>query len=154
MVYAKTPFGGPEHVLHYLARYTHRVAISNHRLIALRRQGHLPLEGLRPRQQEAQDDAHRRRVHPAVPVARAAPGFRAHPLLWLPGQPATAERSWLNANSSWLALPETRSRPSPAQPTSNLAVSICGGTMVVIERLTAQQVADRTTEPPGYVDTS
>src|SRR5581483_9321242 len=28
-------FGGPEHVLHDLARYTHRVTISNHRLIAL-----------------------------------------------------------------------------------------------------------------------
>lgn len=33
IVYAKRPFGGPGHVLHYLARYTHRVAISNHRLI-------------------------------------------------------------------------------------------------------------------------
>ncbi len=33
VVYAKRPFGGPEHVLHYLARYTHRVAISNHRLL-------------------------------------------------------------------------------------------------------------------------
>ena len=33
VVYAKPPFGGPEHVLHYLARYTHRVAISNHRLV-------------------------------------------------------------------------------------------------------------------------
>jgi hypothetical protein len=33
IVYAKPPFGGPEHVLHYLARYTHRVAISNHRLL-------------------------------------------------------------------------------------------------------------------------
>jgi hypothetical protein len=32
VVYAKPPFGGPEHVLHYLAQYTHRVAISNHRL--------------------------------------------------------------------------------------------------------------------------
>jgi Putative transposase len=32
VVYAKPPFGGPEHVFHYLARYTHRVAISNHRL--------------------------------------------------------------------------------------------------------------------------
>src|SRR5215467_7096120 len=29
VVYAKPPFGGPEHVLQYLARYTHRVAISN-----------------------------------------------------------------------------------------------------------------------------
>jgi hypothetical protein len=35
IVYAKPPFGGPEHVLHYLARYTHRVAISNHRLLAI-----------------------------------------------------------------------------------------------------------------------
>src|SRR5882724_1413885 len=35
VVYAKRPFGGPEAVLAYLARYTHRVAISNSRLIAL-----------------------------------------------------------------------------------------------------------------------
>jgi hypothetical protein len=35
VVYAKAPFGGPEHVLQYLARYTHRVAISNHRLLAV-----------------------------------------------------------------------------------------------------------------------
>ena len=34
VVYAKPPFGGAEHVLNYLARYTHRVAISNHRLVA------------------------------------------------------------------------------------------------------------------------
>ncbi len=34
-VYAKPPFGGPEQVLAYLGRYTHRVAISNHRLLAL-----------------------------------------------------------------------------------------------------------------------
>lgn len=32
--YAKPPFGGPEQVLSYLAAYTHRVAISNHRLVA------------------------------------------------------------------------------------------------------------------------
>ena len=35
MVYAKLPFGGPEHVLAYLGRYTHRVAIANSRLIKL-----------------------------------------------------------------------------------------------------------------------
>ena len=32
-VHAKRPFAGPEQVLAYLARYTHRVAISNNRLI-------------------------------------------------------------------------------------------------------------------------
>jgi hypothetical protein len=35
-VYAKPPFGGPEQVLAYLGRYTHRVAISNHRLLSLK----------------------------------------------------------------------------------------------------------------------
>lgn len=34
VVYAKPPFGGPEAVLTYLSRYTHRVAISNHRLVS------------------------------------------------------------------------------------------------------------------------
>jgi hypothetical protein len=35
VVYAKEPIQDPQHVLQYLARYTHRVAISNHRLVAL-----------------------------------------------------------------------------------------------------------------------
>jgi len=35
VVYAKPPFGGPAQVLKYLARYTHRVAISNARLVDL-----------------------------------------------------------------------------------------------------------------------
>lgn len=36
VVYAKPPFAGPETVLDYLARYTHRVAISNHRLLTMK----------------------------------------------------------------------------------------------------------------------
>jgi hypothetical protein len=35
VVYAKPPFGGPEQVLRYLARYTHRVAISNSRILSV-----------------------------------------------------------------------------------------------------------------------
>jgi hypothetical protein len=35
VVYAKRPFGGPAQVLKYLARYTHRVAISNRRLLSM-----------------------------------------------------------------------------------------------------------------------
>ena len=35
VVYAKPPFGGPQRALEYLGRYTHRVAISNHRLLSL-----------------------------------------------------------------------------------------------------------------------
>ena len=40
VVYAKEPLQNPQHVLQYLARYTHRVAISNHRLLSLE-DGHL-----------------------------------------------------------------------------------------------------------------
>jgi hypothetical protein len=39
VVYSKRPFGGPEEVLRYLARYTHRVAISNRRLVACDEKG-------------------------------------------------------------------------------------------------------------------
>ena len=35
VVYAKEPFAGPKQVLRYLSRYTHRIAISNHRLVAI-----------------------------------------------------------------------------------------------------------------------
>jgi hypothetical protein len=40
VVYAKPPFGGPRQVLKYRARYTHRVAIANQRLVALQ-DGHV-----------------------------------------------------------------------------------------------------------------
>jgi putative transposase len=43
VVYAKAPFGGPQHVLEYLGRYTHRVAISNRRLLALE-DGHVSFQ--------------------------------------------------------------------------------------------------------------
>ncbi len=47
VVYAKKPFAGPKQVLAYLARYTHRVAIANSRLLDLDADPrHLPLEGL------------------------------------------------------------------------------------------------------------
>jgi Putative transposase/Transposase zinc-binding domain len=39
VVYAKAPFGGPAHLVEYLGRYTHRVGISNHRLLSLTPQG-------------------------------------------------------------------------------------------------------------------
>src|SRR5271167_5098426 len=45
VVYAKRPFAGPQAVLAYLARYTHRVAISNSRLVSLDD----PESDLRPR---------------------------------------------------------------------------------------------------------
>ena len=35
MVYCKPPFNGPENVLGYLGRYTHRIAITNHRIVGM-----------------------------------------------------------------------------------------------------------------------
>jgi hypothetical protein len=47
VVYAKPPFGGPQQIIDYLGRYTHRIAISNHRILkCCRRQSHLHLERL------------------------------------------------------------------------------------------------------------
>ena len=38
VIYAKAPFGGPQSVIEYLGRYTHKVAISNHRMVAVNEQ--------------------------------------------------------------------------------------------------------------------
>ena len=35
VVYAKAPFGRPEHIVEYLSRYTHKIASSNHRILAI-----------------------------------------------------------------------------------------------------------------------
>ena len=85
MVYAKPPFAGPEAVLAYLSRYTHRVAISNRRLISLDE------DGVTFRYKDyRRDGAERyrtmtldhRRVHPALPAARPAEGLSPHSALW------------------------------------------------------------------------
>ena len=57
-VYAKRPFGGPQQVLEYLGRYTHRVAIANSRLLDCENgRSPLSLEGLSGGQQVEGDDA-------------------------------------------------------------------------------------------------
>jgi Putative transposase len=54
VVYAKPPFAGPEQVLHYVGRYTHRVAISNNRLLDME-DGHV-----RFRWKDYADDNHQK----------------------------------------------------------------------------------------------
>ena len=39
VIYAKRPFGGPQGVIEYLGRYTHKVAISNHRIQSVDTEG-------------------------------------------------------------------------------------------------------------------
>jgi hypothetical protein len=74
-VYAKSPFGGPQYVLHYLARYTHRVAISNHRLVRFQ-------EGTVTFRWKDYAHGNQKRI-----MTLTADG--AHPLVRLPGKPAS-----------------------------------------------------------------
>jgi len=76
VVYAKKPFAGPQAVLAYLARYTHRIAISNRRLISADQTG-VTFMWKDYRIQGAANP----RVHSALSDARAAQGLAPHPPL-------------------------------------------------------------------------
>ncbi len=87
VVYAKPAFGGPAAALQYLGRYTHRVAISNHRLIAF------DGERVTFRWKDDTHDgqwrtmtAHGDGVSPALRAARAPTRLRAHSAVWLSGE--------------------------------------------------------------------
>jgi hypothetical protein len=138
VVYAKPPFGGAEHVLHYLARYTHRVAISNHRLLAVtdstvtfcwKDYAH----GSRSRAMTLSSTEFLRR-------------FLQHVLP--KGFPRIRYFGWM-ANRRKRLLVLCRSllhQPLPATGTSNVAARSvrscprCSGPMYVIQRLTAAQI--------------
>ena len=96
VVYAKPAFGGASAVLRYLGRYTHRVAISNHRLLAFDGE-HVTfrLQGLRPWRPAPHDDAHRDGVSPPLRPTHSPARLRAHPAVGisrehLPGRPRGA----------------------------------------------------------------
>jgi Putative transposase/Transposase zinc-binding domain len=84
VVHCKAPFAGPEQVLRFLSRYTHRVAISNRRLVA----GDDDAIAFRWKDYRVNGPdrwktmrLHSPRVHQALPAARAAQGFPPHPPL-------------------------------------------------------------------------
>ena len=80
VVYAKPAFGGAPAVLRYLGRYTHRVAISNHRLLAFDGERvTVSVEGLRPWRPAPHDDALRDGVSPALRPTHSAARLRPHP---------------------------------------------------------------------------
>jgi len=85
------PFGGPEHVLRYLGAYTHRVAISNHRLVALVDETS-PAAGETPiTQQEAAHDPASPKEFLRASSAPAPARLRAHPQLRASSLPRRAE---------------------------------------------------------------
>ena len=104
VVYAKRPFAGPAQVLAYLARYTHRVAIGNSRLLDLD-DDHVSFRWKDYRENGRQKDqghaARCRRVHAPVPAARSPRWLPSHPALrlvcqWPPRGQACLCRKLLN----------------------------------------------------------
>jgi hypothetical protein len=135
VVYAKPPSGGPEAVLAYLARYTHRVAISNKRLIALdeagvtfrykdyRRGG----EARHRTMTLAADEFIRRFLLHVLP--KGFHRIRHYGLLASGTRKANLARA-----RKLLATPTPADAPEPAPPADRrLPCPCCGGRMIVIE---------------------
>ena len=155
VVYAKPPFGGPEHVLHYLARYTHRVAISNHRLVQLT-DGQVTFRW--------KDYAHgnKKRVM-TVSTNEFLGRFMLHVLpkgfvrIRFFGFMANRRRAAQLPQCQQLLLAAPAASPTlPARPTSVAAWTcpVCGGTMTLVERLTTQQIVERSVGLRSYIDSS
>ncbi len=156
VVYAKKPFGGPEHILQYLARYTHRVAISNHRLLSFAN-GQVTFRwkdyahGNKQRKMTLTTDEFLRRfllhVLPRGFVRIRHFGFLAH-----------RQRGEHIARCRQLLASQTLSSSSvlvPTQPASVRRVCpVCAGVMEIQERLTAQQMVFRYARQQSFLDTS
>jgi len=135
VVYAKPPFGGAEHVLNYLARYTHRVAISNHRLVAFENDR----VSFRWR-----DYAHGGKKK--VMTVSAHEFLRRFLLHVLPGGLVRIRHFGLFANRRRSAALErcrallgVATCAGPPEPPS-LRCPACSGIMLVVERLTRSQL--------------
>jgi hypothetical protein len=102
VVYAKPPFSGPEAVLAYLSRYTHRVAISNQRLIAFDETGvTFRYKDYVPRRSGAAARHHARtaRVHPPLPAPC--------PTTWLPPHSPLRPARQFHTQGHYSASPRT-----------------------------------------------
>jgi len=151
VVYSKQPFGGPEHVLHYLGAYTHRVAISNSRLVALA-DGNVTFRW--------RDSAHgnKKRL-----MTLAVDEFLRRFLLHLlpPGFVRIRNFGFLANRNRATLLPlcfrllagsqkiaASATPPSTEQVNSLWNCPVCGGTMHVVERLSAAQLLLRSPPQP------
>lgn len=151
IVYSKRPFGGAEHALRYLGCYTHRVAISNHRLVALT-DGAVTFRW--------RDSAHKNKKRQmTLPVEEFLRRFLLHVLpprfvrIRHFGILSTRNRSALLPACRQLieADPPPKAPPdAPTEPTVRhdglWQCPQCGGPMRLLERLTARQL--RLRSPP------
>lgn len=146
IVYCKPPFGGGKHALRYLGCYTHRVAISNHRLVALA-EGKVTFRW--------RDSAHKNKKRQmTLPVDEFLRRFLLHvlPLGFVRirhfGILSTRNRSALLPRSRQLI--EADPPPNARSDADALKMSVqhdglwncpqCGGPMLLLERLTAAQL--------------
>jgi len=150
VIYCKPPFGGPEYVLRYLGSYTHRVAISDHRLVSFA-DGQVTFRW--------RDSAHKNKKRlMTLPLDEFLRRFLLHSLprgfvrIRHFGFLANRRRALLLPLCAQLLHSTHQSRPVTT-PASNdvdaLAVwicPVCGGAMRVMERLTAAQIQLRS--PP------
>jgi hypothetical protein len=151
VVYCKPPFGGPDQVLRYLGAYTHRVAISNYRLVAFED------EKVTFRFRDSADHNKKRLM-----TLTADEFLRRLLLHVLPrgfvrirhfGFLASRRHGALVPLSKQLLADVPISIPACAttspEALSSWTCPICGGPMILIERLTARQIALRS--PPTKV---
>jgi hypothetical protein len=155
IVYAKPPFGGPQYVLHYLARYTHRVAISNHRLVSFQN-GQVSFRwkdyahGSKQRIMTLSADEFLRRfllhVLPKGFVRIRFFGFLAN----------RRRATLLPICRQLLTAQSTASSPCPASPPPlpTWSCPVCGGPMLIIERLTAKHLFLQAVDQGGFLDSS
>ena len=140
VVYSKPPFGGPAAVLAYLARYTHRVAIANSRLIALR-DGAVTFKW-KDYRLEGRD----RQKTMTLPVAEFIRRFLIHVLptgfhrIRHYGLFASGVRAQNIARVRQLLTPAAPARPNQAaddpreaDPPNPHPCPCCGGRMIVVE---------------------
>jgi hypothetical protein len=156
VVYAKRPFGGPQYVLQYLARYTHRVAISNHRITQIAdgqvtfRWKDYAHRGKQKLMTIAADEFLRRFLLHVLPrgfVRIRFCGFLAH----------RRRRSLLPLCFKLLnATPTPAAAAAADLPPSDCSwrCPCCGGAMLVVEKLTAQQILRRSVGRASLCDSS
>jgi Putative transposase/Transposase zinc-binding domain len=156
VVYAKPPFGGPLHVLHYLARYTHRVAISNHRIVTFK-DGQVTFRW--------KDYAHGRKQKLMTITAQEflrrvllhvlPPGFVRIRFF---GFLANRRRTALLPLCQQLLRMSTTSRPHSAQASACSRAlwqcPRCGSSMLLIQRFTAKELDRLLAERRVLVDSS
>jgi hypothetical protein len=139
VVYAKPAFGGPEQVLRYLGRYTHRVAISNHRLVAF--DGHNVTFRWKDYAR-----ANKQRLM-TVSAAEFIRRFLVHVLpkgfvrIRHFGFMSNYQRSSsLDLCRQLLGMAPVIRPTESALPVSSWVCRTCGGVMTIVERLTALQI--------------